>query len=88
MDPIKQDIFSLDLLVCDGHQTLKIDYGGVDNVDSMAQTQWVSNISLQKKQGQKTVNWTNRSPHYGFEIKSAWYFWCIEKERKVHEDRE
>lgn len=56
MDPIKQDIFSLDLLVCDGHQTLKIDYGGVDNVDSMAQTQWVSNISLQNNKVRK--QWT------------------------------
>lgn len=47
MHSIKQDIFSLDLLVCDGHQTLKTDNSRVDNVDSMAQTQRVGNISLQ-----------------------------------------
>ncbi len=47
MDSIKHDIFNFDLLVCDRHQSLKIDNGRVDNMDSMAQTQWVSNISLQ-----------------------------------------
>lgn len=80
MHSIKQDIFNLDLLVCDRHQTLKIDNGRVDNVDSMAQTQWVSNISLQNNR--VSNQWTELTVPLIMVLKQfAWYF-------LVHSQRE